>query len=74
MNYPILILQNALRQQKLDSHNGQTPPFVEIGRYDDVRDAGFILRREEDEALGCAGSLAGYDTTRRLHIVIGQSR
>jgi len=69
MNYPILILQNALRQQKLASHDGQPLPFVEIGRHDDVRNAGFIFHREEDKTLGRTGPLACNDTPRRFDVL-----
>ncbi len=48
-------------QEKAAARDDDPVALEDIGRKDDVGDAGFIFEREEDEALGGAGALPGDD-------------
>ena len=61
MDHTVLVLERAFDQEKSVASNDKTVLLEYIGCEDDVGDAGFVFEGEKDEALGCAGALAGDD-------------
>jgi len=61
VNNSVLILERAIDQEKSVASNDNAVLLEYIGCEDDVGDAGFVFEGEKDEALGCAGALAGDD-------------
>src|SRR5580658_7482268 len=68
MDNPVLILQPTFHKDKLAARDHQALTFIEIGRDDDISNAGLIFHGEKDESLGCAWTLPGDDTTSRAYI------
>ena len=67
MDDAVVALQLTLDQQKALARDGEAFALEEVRRKNDIGDAGFIFEREEDEAFGRAGTLAGNDATGRAH-------
>jgi hypothetical protein len=59
----VLILELAVDFKEFGSGDEEALALLELGRDDDVGDAGFIFHGEEDEAHGGAGALAGDDAS-----------
>ena len=59
--HAVLVLQHAVDDQERLLDDDEAIAREEIGADDDVGDAGFVLEREEDEALRGAGALARDD-------------
>src|SRR5258707_188283 len=54
----VVLLEAAFDDEEGARQDGPAVRFVGGRVDDDVGDAGLVLEREEDEALGCAGALA----------------
>ena len=67
MNHAILILQGSFDNQEFAARDNQTLPLIQVGRDDDIGNAGFIFHREEDETLCRAGPLPRNDAARCPH-------
>ena len=61
VNNSVLILKRSFNQEESIARYNDAVLLEYIGCEDDVGDAGFVFEREKDEALGCAGTLAGDD-------------
>ena len=61
VNNSVLILERAFDQEEAIARYCDAVLLEYIGCEDDVGDAGFVFEGEKDEALGCAGALAGDD-------------
>ena len=55
----VLILEDALDEQKLPGGDQETMLLKKVGGNDGIRHPGFIFQAEEDKSLGGAGTLAG---------------
>src|SRR6266702_2777597 len=65
MNDAVLILQWTFGKDELAACDDQPLPFVKVGRYDDVGDAGLVFHRQEDEPHGRPRTLPGDHAARR---------
>jgi hypothetical protein len=63
VDHALLILQLSFDLQKTAACYDKAVPLKDIGRKDDVGDAGFVFEREKDKTLGSAGALTGDDAT-----------
>ena len=57
----VLVLHMPCDKQKSAARDDHPVTLKNIRRENHVGDASFIFKREEDEAFGCAGTLAGDD-------------
>ena len=70
MNHALLILERPFDPEKAAARNYDAVLLENVRGKDDVGDAGFIFKREEDKALRGAGALAGNDATGNAHVAI----
>src|SRR5882672_4924702 len=63
----VLVLQHALDEQERLADDGQLLAIEEIRPHDDVRNAGLVLEREEDESFRGAWALARDDHASDAH-------
>ena len=61
VNHAVLVLQRAIYEQKTTVGDDHAVTFEDVWGEDDVRYAGFVFQREEDEPLCGAWTLAGDD-------------
>ena len=57
VDYSILVLQQPFDKQKAAACDDHAVALENIRRKDHIGDAGFILKREKDKPLCCAGAL-----------------
>jgi len=62
VDYAGLIWQRAGNEQETGAGDDHAVALEDIRSKDHIGDAGFIFERQEDEAFGGAGTLAGDDT------------
>lgn len=74
VNDTVLILQLAGDEQEARAGDNNAIPLEDVGRDDDVGDAGLVFEGEEDEAFGGAGALSGDDSARGADELIGARR
>ena len=63
VNDAVLILQLSSNGEKAAARDDEAVRLKDIGRDDDVGDAGFIFEGEKDEAFGGARALTGDDSS-----------
>jgi hypothetical protein len=63
MNHLVYVLKGALNQEKLRVSDERTISLIKFRINDGIGDAGLVLDRKKDEAMGGARALSGNDTT-----------
>jgi hypothetical protein len=70
----VLILEWSFDHEESAARDDDAILLKDVGREDDVGDAGFVFEREKDEALGGAWALAGDDAACGADKLIGACR